>query len=104
MMSQEGTTQGCPLAMAMYALALVPLVNQLHGLCKQVCFADDGTGADKLEALKKWWDVLLEKGPAYGSFPKPSKTWLIVKDKKLEEAKLTFKKTGVKITSDGMRH
>ena len=104
MLSQEGTTQGCPLAMAMYALALVPLVNQLHGLCKQVWFADDGTGADKLEALKKWWDVLLEKGPAYGYFPKPSKTWLIVKDKKLEEAKLTFKKTGVKITSDGMRH
>ena len=96
MLSQEGTTQGCPLAMAMYALALVPLVNQLHGLCKQVWFADDGTGADKLEALKKWWDVLLEKGPAYGYFPKPSKTWLIVKDKKLEEAKLTFKKTGEK--------
>ena len=64
----------------------------------------DGTGADKLEALKKWWDVLLEKGPAYGYFPKPSKTWLIVKDKKLEEAKLTFKKSGVKITSEGMRH
>ena len=41
--SLEGTTQGCPFAMAMYALALVPLVNQLHGICKQVWFADDGT-------------------------------------------------------------
>ena len=46
---------------------------------------------------------MLEKGPAYEYFPKPSKTWLIVKDKQLEEAKLKFK-TGVKITSDGMRH
>ena len=45
MLSQEGTTQGCPLAMVMYALALVPLVDQLQGICKQVWFADDGTGA-----------------------------------------------------------
>ena len=104
MLSQEGTTQGCPLAMAMYALALVPLVDQLQGICKQVWFADDGTGADKLDALRKWWDMLLEKGPAYGYFPKPSKTWLIVKEEKLEEAKRIFKDTGVKITSDGMRH
>ena len=104
MLSEEGTTQGCPLAMAIYALALVPLVNQLHGICKQVWFADDGTGADKLDALRKWWDVLLEKGPAYGYFPKPTKTWLIVKEDKLQEAKLIFKDTGVKITSDGMRH
>ena len=104
MLSQEGTTQGCPLAMAMYALALVPLVDQLQGICKQVWFADDGTGADKLDALRKWWDMLLKKGPAYGYFPKPSKTWLIVKEEKLEEAKRIFKDTGVKITSDGMRH
>ena len=104
MLSQEGTTQGCPLAMAMYALALVPLVDQLQGICKQVWFADDGTGADKLDALRKWWDMLLKKGPAYGYFPKPSKTWLIVKEEKLEEAKRIFKDTGVKITSDGTRH
>ena len=79
--------------MAIYALALVPLVHQLHGICKQVWFADDGTG-----------DMLVEKGPAYGHFPKPTKTWLIVKEDKLEEAKRVFKDTGIKITSDGMRH
>ena len=104
MTSEEGTTQGCPLAMAIYALALVPLANQLHGICKQVWFADDGTGADKVDALRKWWDMLLEKGPSYGYFPKAAKTWLIVKEDKLEEAKHMFKDTGVKITSDGMRH
>ena len=36
--------------------------------------------------------------------PKAAKTWLIVKEDKLEEAKHIFKDTGVKITSDGMRH
>ena len=66
MLSEEGTTQGCPLAMA-YALALVPLVNQLHGICKQVWFADDGTGADKVDALRKWKDMLVEKGPGCGA-------------------------------------
>ena len=80
------------------------LANQLHGICKQVWFADDGTGADKVDALRKWWDMLLEKGPSYGYFPKAAKAWLIVKEDKLEEAKHVFKDTGVKITSDGMRH
>ena len=36
LMSEEGTTQGCPLAMAMYALALVPLFKILLPLSKQV--------------------------------------------------------------------
>ena len=97
MTSEEGTTQGCPLAMTIYSLALVPLANQLHGICKQVWFADDGTGADKVDALRKtcYW----RKGPSYGYFPKAAKTWLIVKEDKLEEAKHMFKDTGVKITS-----
>lgn len=102
--SQEGTTQGCPLAMAMYAIAIVPLVSKLHGLCNHVWFADDGTGAGKLSDLRKWWDKLLEIGQAYGYFPKASKTWLIVKADKLDEAKLTFRDTGVQFTSEGQRH
>ena len=40
-------------------------------------------------------DKLLEKGPAYGYFPKPSKTWLIVKEGKMDEAKRIFDGTGV---------
>jgi hypothetical protein len=102
--SREGTTQGCPLAMAMYGLALVPLTKKLHGFCSQVWFADDGTGAGKLAALRKWWDALLANGPAYGYFPKPSKTWLIVKEEHLEEARKVFEGTGVQFTSEGQRH
>ena len=46
--SIEGTTQGDPLAMAMYALAVVPLIHKLRNNSpdvKQVGFTDDATGA-----------------------------------------------------------
>ena len=44
--SSEGTTQGDPLAMVMYALAIRPLIDRLQSLCptiKQVLYADDAT-------------------------------------------------------------
>ena len=70
LLSQEGTTQGCPLAMTMYALALVPLSRHLQPLCKQVWYADDATGCDKFEKMRRWFDKLLVVGPVYGYFPK----------------------------------
>ena len=75
LLSQEG----CPLAMAMYALALVPLSKHLQPLCRKVWYADDGTGCDKFEKMRTWFDVLLEKGPLYGYYPKPSKCILVTK-------------------------
>ena len=53
--STEGTTQGDPLAMAMHALAITPLILRLHDLCegvKQVWFADDATGAATCHNLR----------------------------------------------------
>ena len=35
------------------AIALAPLLKHLQPLCKQVWYADDATGCDKLEALRK---------------------------------------------------
>ena len=52
--SSEGTTQGDPLAMAMYALTLRPLIDKLRNAepnARQVWFADDATAAGRLVSL-----------------------------------------------------
>ena len=85
--SEEGTTQGCPLSMVMYALSAVPLINKCQNALStddlpramQVWFADDAAAGGNLKPLRKFWDVLVQQGPAYGYFPKPSKTFLVVK-------------------------
>ena len=88
--SSEGTTQGDPLAMAMYALAIRPLIDRLgdltHGT-KQVWFADDSTAAGSLDALHHWWNQVTTIGPDYGYLPNASKTHLVVKPEFLDEAK-----------------
>ena len=38
---REGTTQGDPLAMPMYAISLVPVIRCLTGNAKQLLYADD---------------------------------------------------------------
>ena len=105
LLSQEGTTQGDPLAMAMYAIAITPLIRRLEDrVSKQVWFADDATAGGNLAHLKTWWDRISKIGPDYGYYPNSTKTWLIVKDSKLEEATTLFQGTGVSITTEGKRH
>lgn len=103
--SREGTTQGDPLAMAMYALAVSPLIKDLRDDgCKQVWYADDSSAGGRLDKLEAWWESLQQRGPAYGYFPNPNKSWLIVKEDRYEEAKEKFRNSGLNITSDGRRH
>ena len=65
-MSIEGTTQGDPLVIAMYALAVTPLICHLHSsdfAVSQVWYADDATGVVICTALWKWWNTLSQLGP-----------------------------------------
>ena len=50
-LSQEGTTQGDLLAMAMHGLATIPLIQRLNAPCKQVWYADESTAFGSLEHL-----------------------------------------------------
>jgi hypothetical protein len=101
--SVEGTTQGCPLAMAMYALALVPLVKEAGKRCKQVWFADDASGCDGLSKLLSWYNLLLELGPSFGYFINPAKCILVTKPRAIDEAKHLFGATRIEICAGGAK-
>ena len=105
--STEGTTQGDPLAMAMYALAIVPLIHKLRNNSpevKQVWYADDATGAGSCEGLRQWWDQIERLGPTFGYHPNAVKTYLIIKEEHDNKAKALFADTDVHITINGKRH
>ena len=103
-LSQEGTTQGDPLAMPMYALGVVPLIRQLAVIkVSQLWYADDASAGGSLRGLCSWWDRLVCLGPDYGYYPNAAKTCLIVKPTLLRQAKAIFHGSGVVITDSGKR-
>ncbi len=105
--STEGTTQGDPLAMAMYAIAVTPLIDQLRTSCPgvhQAWYVDDATAASTCRSLRQWWNELVDRGPLFGYHPNASKTYLVVKEEHEESAKEAFTDTDVSITTHGKRH
>ena len=99
--SAEGTTQGDPLAMSIYAITILPLIMELEHTLKQPWFADDAAAAGNLEAMKQWWDKLCKRGPKLGYFVNSAKNWLVVKESHLNQAKAIFCDSGVHVTTDG---
>ena len=103
-MSKEGTTQGDPLAMAMYAIGTQPLIRKLEGVTKQVWYADDSAAGSTLQQLRRWWDILNEIGPHYGYFPNGVKTHVLVKKEHVDTANEIFRDTAMTISVDGERY
>ena len=99
--SQEGTTQGDPLAMPFYALATVPLIKMLPKLVKHIWYADDATAIGSLNHLQKWWDTLVELGHKFGYFVNPSKSWIVTKEGNLENATSIFQNSNINVTNEG---
>ena len=63
--SQEGTTQGDPLAMPWYAINTNHMISSLRASIpqvKQVLLADDSAGGGSIESLYQWYKSLCEKG------------------------------------------
>lgn len=105
--------------MAVYALGIIPLMSTLKNTvhyqvnssdvpenkqAKHVAYADDLTGAGKLDALRQWWDLLILHGPSIGYYVNESITWLIVHEKHMDLANEIFQDTDIKITTEGRRH
>ena len=96
--SSEGTTQGDPVAMVVYAIAIIPLILMIleitesysEGTSKKAAYADDLTAAGCIPGLKYWWNQLCELGPKFGFFPQASKSCLIIKPEVEGKAKTIF--------------
>ena len=101
LLSQEGTTQGDPLAMPMYAIGIVPVIQQLKGLARQVWYADDAAAGGSLLQFRDWWSGLLSFAPHFGYHVNVAKTWLVVKEECLASAQRVFGDSGIQITSAG---
>ena len=85
--------------MAFYALAVLPLILLVKDVQKwtQIWYADDANCCGKLVLLRNWFDTLLTHGPAFGYFPEPSKSCLVVARCDISEAERLFGDLGVKI-------
>ena len=99
--SQEGTTQGDPLAMPMYAVATLPMIKRLPKSTTQVWYADDVSALGTITNLREWWDELARLGPSYGYHPNPSKTWLVTKEECHPTAVAAFEGTNINVTCSG---
>ena len=98
LLSQEGTTQGDPLAMSMYGIALLPLMDLVNeeGVL-QKWYADDGNVAGSIESLRNLFEKLKLDGPAFGY--NINKCHLITKDSSLGKAKDLFKDEDVELVA-----
>ena len=106
-LSREGTTQGDPLAMPWYTLNTSIMIQNLRDHCplvKQVWLADESAGGGSIVHLYNWYRQLSKEGQKFGYLVNGTKSWLIVKSRKLaEEAKRVFGEE-VNITTEGQRH
>ena len=100
--SCEGTTQGDPIAIAVYAIAIITMIlmivditSKIDDSTKTAAYADDATTAGKVIQLKNWWRTLCMLGPKFGYYPEASKSWLIVKEKAKQHTFTVFKDTAI---------
>ena len=85
--------------MAMHALGVLPLIHRLSSnVMNRSSTQMMLQHVWSCPEIRSWWKHLVEVGPQYGYFPNASKTWMIVKKEKFEEAQAIFEETGVDVT------
>ena len=88
-LSREGCTQGDPLAMLMYGIAIKPLILKLQTpRTVQKWYADDGNAAGTLQQLHELFENLSNQGPSFGYPVNAPKCQLIVKSSTKQKAEI----------------
>ena len=80
LLSREGVTQGDPLAMALYGLALLPLADLLresHPTVLQPWYADDAAMQGLPREVVDCFKLLKKLGPLFGYLPEPARSFAI---------------------------
>ena len=79
--SCEETTQGGPIAMALYTIAIIQMIlmivditSKIYDSTKTAAYADDVTAAGRITQLKNWWKTLCILGLNFGYYPGASKS------------------------------
>ena len=107
-LAEEGLSQGDPLAMALYGVALLPLAEKLKRAVPEVAvpwFADDVATVGNLSDCALALEFLCEVGPQYGYFPEPEKTHVICTEREEAEAQWAFLERDLVVTpSRGERY
>ena len=97
-LSQEGTTQGDPLAMALYGIAILSLISRLHNdSLTQKWYADDSGVVGKLKDIRALSDKITQIGSKYGYLVNPPVCLLIIKPGGKRQASAEFAGTNVEI-------
>ena len=105
--SEEGTTQGLPIAVGAYALGLSVLqsktsLNNTGAKC--TAYIDDLVGAGKLQEVKNLWDEICKHEPPLRCNPNATKSCLIAQEEMKDLTMEIFKDTGIMITTEGKKH
>ena len=106
LLSEEGVTQGDPLSMVLYGIALAPLTKRLRAeepVAMQAWYADDCAIRGPASKVASVMQRLMELGPAWGYFPEPDKSVVICDPSREEALKAAFGELQFRY-SDGERY
>ena len=79
-LSRKGVTRGDPLSMLMYSITVLSLICSLsdNSRWQQNWCADDSSCIGVFQNIREWFLHLSKEGPAFGYFPEPLKSTLVV--------------------------
>ena len=98
LLSRKGITQGDPLSMALYGIALLPLAELLQEQFKDVMqpwYADDAAMQGAADKVTDTMVSLIKSGQQFGYHPEPEKSFVICPLADQAGAKLAFEAKGL---------